>query len=212
MPKPSTLTFQGSQQGGMTIIMALVLVSVLGAAVFSLSRNVVRELSMGGTAIQGEKAAAAADAGLDWAIVWAQGCISNVVYTGANQTPINGQLALVNGLKNGLAGVNLGLPITIHGAADATMTIDNGGAGNTTQTFDLELRCLGGGRDGTWGNAPGGVGGSSSNSNASNNTNANITTLGPVAYRILATGSATPKSSLAQTYQAQRELIATFPQ
>jgi len=213
MPKHSALAFQSRQQGGLTIIMALVLVSVLGAAVFSLSRNVVRELSMGGTVIQGEKAAAAADAGLDWVIIWGQGYISGGVYAASNPTPTYGQSALVTGLTSAMGGSNTGLPITIHGAADATMTLDNGGAANTTQNFDIELRCLGGGQFGGWGNAPGGVGGSSSNNSAAGGKiGGGGGGTGPVGWRILATGSATPKSSLAQTYQAQRELIATFPQ
>lgn len=60
-----------SQQGGMTIIMALGLLVVMSLAAFNLSRNAIRELSTTGHTIQGNKAAEASDAGLDWFIVWA---------------------------------------------------------------------------------------------------------------------------------------------
>ena len=59
-----------AQQGGMTIVMALVLLAVMSLAAFSLSRNAIRELSTTGHIIQGGKAAEASDAGLDWYLVW----------------------------------------------------------------------------------------------------------------------------------------------
>jgi hypothetical protein len=58
------------QRGGMTIVMALVLLAIMSLAAFSLSRNAIRELSTTGHLIQGDKAAEASDAGLDWFIVW----------------------------------------------------------------------------------------------------------------------------------------------
>lgn len=58
------------QRGGMTIVMALILLAVMSLAAFSLSRNAIRELSTTGHVIQGGKASEAADAGLDWFIVW----------------------------------------------------------------------------------------------------------------------------------------------
>ena len=206
MPRSSAIPFQSRQQGGLTIIMALVLVSVLGAAVFSLSRNVVRELSMGGTVIQGEKAAAAADAGLDWVITWGQGHMKPADYGTASAT--GGEVALVTALNTIMAGTNMGVPVTITGATDPSRTISNGGAAATTQTFDIQLQCLGAG----WGNAPaGGTGGLSSDNNAASGyKKGGQSTSTPVGWRILATGHATPVGT-GQTYQAQRELIATFP-
>lgn len=58
------------QRGGMTIVMALVLLAVMSLAAFSLSRNAIRELSTTGHVIQGGKASEASDAGLDWYLVW----------------------------------------------------------------------------------------------------------------------------------------------
>lgn len=197
--------FNRKQQGGMTIIMALVLVAVLGAATLSLSRNVVRELSMAGTVVQGEKAAAAADAGLDWVITWGQGHVSDADYTAAS--PTTGQKALVDGINNQMLGINTGAPITIYGVSDTAMNMNNGGAAVAKQSFGVELRYLGKG----WGNAPiVGGGGSSDNSAASNDTKGNLSSITPKGWRALVTGYATPNST-SQTYQSQREVVATFP-
>jgi hypothetical protein len=197
--------FQQRQQGGLTIIMALILVSVMGAATFGLSRNVVRELSMGGTMIQGEKAAAAADAGLDWVIIWGQGHVNNKAYTDA--TPATGQKTLVDGINSAMSGVNIGDPIPISGDTDLAMTMNNGSTTNARQTFDVELRYLGTG----WGNSSiGGTGGSSDNNAASGGTKGNNSSSTPVGWRILSTGKSTP-SGTTQTYTSQREVIATFP-
>jgi len=205
MSTATVATFYQKQQGGMTIIMALVLVAVLGAATFSLSRNVVRELSMAGSVIQGEKAAAAADAGLDWVITWGQGHVSDADYSAAS--PTSGQKALVDGINNQMLGIATGTPITIYGVSDTAMRMDNGGAAAARQSFDVELRYLGKG----WGNAPiVGGGGSSDNTAASNDTKGNLASITPKGWRGLITGYATPTST-SQTYQAQREVIATFP-
>ena len=206
MSNTNNLRLHPSQQGGLTIVMALVLVAVMGAATFSLSRNVVRELSMGASVVQGEKAAAAADAGLDWVIVWGQGhMIDAAQFSSAGA--VTGQLALVQGINSAMLGTNTGLPITITGVSDTAMILNNGGAASTTQSFDVELRYLGVG----WGNAPiGGAGGSSDNNAASGGTKGGLATSSPVGWRVLATGRATPMGTT-QTYQSQRELIATFP-
>lgn len=201
--KPS---FKQSQQGGLTIVMALVLVAVLGAATFSLSRNVVRELSMSGTVVQGEKAASAADAGLDWVIVWGQGHVDDAQYVTAS--PAAGQKTLVQGINDAMAGINTGAPIVISGDSDATMRVNTLASAATTQTFDVELRFMGVG----WGNAPiGGAGGDSNNAGASNNKKAGGGSSTPVGWRAIVTGKATPNGSSSQVYQAQREVVATYP-
>lgn len=61
---------RASERGGITIIIALVLIVVMSLAAFSLSRNSIRELTTAGNIIQGDKASAASDAGLDWFVVW----------------------------------------------------------------------------------------------------------------------------------------------
>ena len=70
MPRLYPSSPRAAQQGGITIIVALVLIVVMSLAAFSLSRNSIREMATAGNVIQGTKASAAADAGLDWFVVW----------------------------------------------------------------------------------------------------------------------------------------------
>ena len=61
---------RASERGGITIIIALVLIILMSLAAFSLSRNSIREMATTGSVIQGDKASTASDAGLDWFVVW----------------------------------------------------------------------------------------------------------------------------------------------
>lgn len=59
-----------SERGGGTIVLALVLLVIMSLAAFGVSRASLRELATSGSVSQGTKAAEAADAGLDWFLVW----------------------------------------------------------------------------------------------------------------------------------------------
>ncbi len=193
--------FRTKQQGGLTIVMALVLVAVMGAASFSLSRNAIRELSMAGTVVQGGKAGASADAGLDWVIIWAQGGVNEGQYTAAG--PVTGQLTLLKDMKDTLASTT-GYPAkVISGVGDTAMKINSSATAPSDQDFDIETRYLG-----TLPAARTG-GGSSDNSGASGGTKVGGAS-GDYLWRMVATGRATPKGS-SLTYSAQRELVATLP-
>ncbi len=199
MSETSASSRRTRQQGGLTIIMALVLVGVMGAATFSLSRNAIRELSMAGTIIQGNKAGASADAGLDWVIIWGQGGVKFSDFTAA--TPSVSQTKMIQDMKDTLSSTT-GYPATvILGSGKQAMSL-NWGTATTDQNFDLEFRFLGAlpaGRQG---------GGSSDNSGASGGTKVSGAT-GDYVWRVLSTGRATPNQG--QTFQAQRELVATLP-
>ena len=194
-------SFQTRQRGGLTIILALVLVIVMGAATFSLSRNAIRELSMAGTIIQGEKAAAAADAGLDWVIIWGQGGVNQAAFDGAG--PKDSQKALLAGIKSTLSSTTgLYPPVTLNGSGVSDMSLNQSTVANTDQSFDIQFWFLGAmpaARSG---------GGSSDNAGASGGTKVASTT-GDYFWRVVSTGHATPKNG--QTYQSQRELVATMP-
>lgn len=60
-----------SEQGGITILTTLGLLVLLTVMVFSLGKNSLRELTVTGTVWQAAKASEAAEAGLDWFILWA---------------------------------------------------------------------------------------------------------------------------------------------
>lgn len=56
--------------GGITILLALILITAMGAMAFSLSQESMREIAISGSESTGRKAAEAADSGIDWTIVW----------------------------------------------------------------------------------------------------------------------------------------------
>lgn len=155
--------------GGITIIVALVLISVMGAAAVGLSRSSIRELAITGTLVQGTKADKAADAGLDWFVTWSH---PDNVQANESTATAQGTLAqTIVGLKRREwwaysypSGVTVDVAnrpwdhaavITSDVAAGATsdMVFDisdsslvrqSSGAGNAIiQKFDLELRFLG---------------------------------------------------------------------
>lgn len=70
MIKEQNLLSRDAERGGITIVVALVLIVLMSLAAFSMSRNAIRQLASSGSILQGGKATEAADAGLDWFIVW----------------------------------------------------------------------------------------------------------------------------------------------
>ena len=153
-----------AEAGGVTAILALVLVVVMGAAAFGLSRDSLRELAISGSVSQGAKAENAADSGMDWFITWAHP--DNVTaFTGA--AGAEGALAQsLQWLKRtdwasysyGSLGATLSSrawdrAVTLNADAIAgNLVFDTTGAvvqqsaarGNAVvQKFDLELRFLG---------------------------------------------------------------------
>lgn len=60
-----------SELGGITILTTLGLLVLLTVMIFSLGKNSLRELTVTGTTWQAAKASEAAEAGLDWFVLWA---------------------------------------------------------------------------------------------------------------------------------------------
>lgn len=58
------------ERGGITILLALILLSVMTVAAFGLSRNTLREIAITGNESIGRKAFESADSGVDWTITW----------------------------------------------------------------------------------------------------------------------------------------------
>jgi hypothetical protein len=61
-----------AQRGGTAILAAFLLLVLMAGAGLATSRNVVRDLAMGGDAVLGARAACAADSGLEWFLAWAR--------------------------------------------------------------------------------------------------------------------------------------------
>lgn len=197
------------QAGGIAIVVALILLGVMGAAAFSLSRNTIRELAISGTVIQGTKAESAADAGLDWFMLWAHP--DNVTANAGSPTSL-GHALLAYKMKDTLLG-NYNAPFTISGnvanAEDTSsaddMTFGIGGISQGTaygnkslQAFDIRVTFLGD----TSVNLTGGGGG------ASGGTTPQTQGYKELLWQVRSTGRvAIPGTGI--QYQAVREVIAT---
>jgi len=70
--RPSRLSTstRRTEQGGMLIIVALMLLSVVTIAAFTLSRSALKELATTGNVFQAGRAETASDAGIDWFLAW----------------------------------------------------------------------------------------------------------------------------------------------
>jgi hypothetical protein len=55
-------------RGGATLLMALAILAIMTAAAFAVHRSVLREWALEGEALQGERAALAADSALGWVL------------------------------------------------------------------------------------------------------------------------------------------------
>jgi len=58
------------EEGGITILLVLILLSIMTVSAFGISRNTLREIALTGNEATGRKAAEAADSGIDYTIVW----------------------------------------------------------------------------------------------------------------------------------------------
>ena len=58
------------QAGAITIIAALMLLALLTAVAFGMSKNALREVAISGTSRQGSMAQNNADSGIEWAVFW----------------------------------------------------------------------------------------------------------------------------------------------
>jgi hypothetical protein len=164
-----TDAFRRPEAGGVTIILALVLVTVMGAAVFGLSRSSLRELAISGSVSQGVKAEKAADSGMDWFITWshpdniaanaglgtAQGTLATTLtslkrtdWTNSSYYPTGVTMNL--GLKPWDRAVTINSDYVVGGTSDmvfntsgAVVSQNSAGGNALVQRFDLELRFLG---------------------------------------------------------------------
>lgn len=78
---------RAGERGGAAILVAFLLLTLMAAAVFATGRNLIRDLAMGGEALQGTLAACAAEAGLAWFLARAAGDPGGVAGVPAGPAP-----------------------------------------------------------------------------------------------------------------------------
>jgi Tfp pilus assembly protein PilX len=122
----------------MAILVALMLIVLLTLAGIGASRNAIRELSITGDVVQGAKANASADAGLDWFQAWSYSANTGAGGVG-NTIP-----TIMSNLQNGTLTNSAGQATTTLQSAslggDMVMGASNS---NVLQNFDIQLTFLG---------------------------------------------------------------------
>lgn len=156
LPGPVNGFPSNSQRGGITIVMALILLTVMGAGAFTLSQNTLRELAITGSVSQQAKAENAADAGLDWFVVWAHP--ENVIAT-ASASATSGHAYMAKNMLDILRGssvTSFTVTSSENNARDASsvddLVFDNNatplsqkfsGGNQVVQAIDVNVRWLG---------------------------------------------------------------------
>lgn len=149
------------QSGGITILLALTLLAVMGSMAFGLSRNSLREIAITGNESTGRKAAEASEAGMDWGVMWMLGngitteqlainaAVKNLVRAIDDPTQrVLGTDATLSVTGTGTLSPNGYLRSYIYPASSSSdMYLSTSGLSQTTsqarESFNLEVRYLG---------------------------------------------------------------------
>jgi len=139
----TTRSTHDAQAGGITILVALMLLVLITVAAMGMSRNALRELAISGTSRQGSMARNVADSGIEWSVYWLDQYNAPSASGTAQQLS---QLKAYLGQNPDLAGVAYNLDQSKFNpshlpapATDTTLSVANG----TTQGFTLALTRMG---------------------------------------------------------------------
>jgi hypothetical protein len=208
------------EQGAITILTALALLVLFSALAFTLGRNSLREVANAGTEWQAAKASEAAEAGLDWFILWTDkdnlpSATSRDRDTLANaftQMNLSGSWQAQSSLLLNPANTwDRAFAIrSTEQSANSDMVFANTGAdflqaasGNATvQSFDLAFRYLGDPSVGVISGAAGGSGHTAGHTTGTTGRNPNL-------YQVQSTGKASVPIGLNNyiRYANQREMV-----
>lgn len=93
-------TSRKGEQGGIAILIALTLLSIMTVAAFAVSADSLREISITGTESTGRKAAEAADSGIDWVVAWSNPDALTFATSGAEQSLQQAMSDMLNALES----------------------------------------------------------------------------------------------------------------
>lgn len=127
----TTHAFQSrkKERGGVAILVALILLSIMSVAAFGLARNSLREIAITGNETVGRKAFEAADSGLDWVITWGNPLAAPV---STAQTALHAQMnAVLDAIDNS--------SMRVLGADATPNTAGAGNTSNVTGTYRVYL-------------------------------------------------------------------------
>ncbi|NTW84662.1 MAG: hypothetical protein HGB30_00705 [Holophagaceae bacterium] len=145
MPYAGPTYRRPSEAGGITIILALMLLVLLTVAAVGMSRNALRDITAVGFGRQGAMARNVADSGLEWAIHWLDPENGKVANEGSALHLTNLKAALLQDLT--LAGVakavQAGNPTNYSPGGTPPTDLRLSSPTGTTQGYTLGLTCMG---------------------------------------------------------------------
>ena len=120
---------RSGEQGGIAILVALILLSIMSVGAFGLSRNTLRDIAITGNETVGRKAFEAADSGLDWVIVWGNSHSTPVTTA---QTTLRTQIdTILDAIDN--------VPLRVVGTDATSNTTGSGNTSSVTGTYRVYL-------------------------------------------------------------------------
>lgn len=134
----STSAIRSTERGGITIVLALILLSAMTVGALALSQNSLREIGITGNETTGRKAFETADAGLDWVITWGGPNVPAQTEP-ARQALQTGMTKVLDAIdRQDMAG-------TLVGSKDATLnTLGDGYISPTNGTYRVYVSSLDG--------------------------------------------------------------------
>ena len=127
------------QEGGIAILVVLMLLVLLTISALGMSKNAFRSAIAAGTLREAHQAENVADAGLEWTVYWMGADTNNPVKRAA---PASGALAIQNQMAALEAAGTYGIPgTTLTSASYPELTVSS--ADSTTQSYDVTLNLMG---------------------------------------------------------------------
>lgn len=149
MPRLKMLPRGRSQAGGVTILVALMLLVLLTAAAVAMTRNSLREIATAGFGRQGAMARNMADSGLEWSINWMDAQSGAAAASGTSAARLAAlKAALVQqpslaGIPWSVASSNPAAPSTYSPGGTLAADLQFPSAVGVTQGFTLGLTYMG---------------------------------------------------------------------
>jgi hypothetical protein len=143
MPIPAHRQPRPAQAGGITILVALMMLVLLTISAVGMSRNSFREVVSSGLSRQGAMARDLADSGIEWSMYWiAPANLPNAPAGPALQLATEMKTLLANNTMAGVAyDITTGNPYTPGGALSVGMEVP--GPAGVTEGFTLGLTRMG---------------------------------------------------------------------
>jgi Tfp pilus assembly protein PilX len=114
---------QAREQGGIVILLAFIILTIMTVAAFGVSRTSLRDLAMVGNESTGRKASEAADSGMDWTITWSNPSAGSRIVSATTSTGGNASYISQDTLTGAAAVVQTRMADLLAAIGDSTLRV-----------------------------------------------------------------------------------------